>query len=96
MARLLYKPFGIVLSIVAVKIAGRIFHVVWKTVDKDAPDGVPPRATEASAPLGKAIAATAVEAATYAGTKAAFDRFGVRAFYYLTGFWAGSKERGKI
>lgn len=91
MGRLLYKPFGIVFSVVAGKVAAKIFMAIWAAVDKDA-DGIrPPRATEADAPVGKAIAATAIEAATYAGTRAAFDRAGVRTFHYFTGVWAGPK-----
>ncbi|MTD46555.1 DUF4235 domain-containing protein [Conexibacter sp. W3-3-2] len=91
MGRLLYKPFGIVFSVLAGKIAAKLFTAIWAALDKDASDGRPPRPTEPNAPVGKAIAATAIEAATYAGTRAAFDRAGVRTFHYLTGVWAGPK-----
>jgi len=93
MGRLLYKPFGIVLSIVASKLAGKAFRALWSAVDRDSIDGTPPRPTAAGAPVGKAVAATAIEAATYAGTQAAIDRAGVRSFYYLTGIWAGPKQK---
>ncbi|WP_372789048.1 DUF4235 domain-containing protein [Paraconexibacter sp.] len=91
MGRLLYKPFGIVFSVVAGKLAAKLFTSIWVALDKDSDDGTPPRPTEAGAPVGKAVAASAIEAATYAGTKAAFDRMGVRAFHYFTGIWAGPK-----
>ncbi len=91
MGRLLYKPFGILFSVAAGKLAAKLFTSIWAAVDKDSTDGRPPRPTEADAPVGKAIAATAIEAATYAGTRAAFDRAGVRTFHHLTGVWAGPK-----
>jgi len=91
MGRLLYKPFGIVLGVVAGKLAASLFASIWTAIDKDSTDGTPPRPGEKDAPVGKAIAATAIEAATYAGTKAAVDRAGIRGFQYFTGFWAGPK-----
>jgi hypothetical protein len=93
MGRLLYKPFGIVLGVIASKLAGKVFRALWTAVDKDSLDGTPPRPTQADAPVAKAVAATAIEAATYAGTQAAFDRVGVRSFHYLTGIWAGPKDK---
>lgn len=89
MAKLLYKPFGIVLAIVTGKLAGALFDVVWPRLDRKG-DGSVPGPTEKGADPRRAVAASAVQAATYAGTKAAVDRFGVRVFYHLTGLWAGT------
>jgi hypothetical protein len=91
MAKLLYKPFGIVLAIVTGKLAGALFDVVWPRLDRKG-DGSVPGPTERGADPGRAVAASAVQAATYAGTKAAVDRFGVGVFYYLTGLWAGTRS----
>lgn len=93
MGRLLYKPFAIVLAVISSKLAGKAFRAIWSAVDKDSIDGTPPRPTEAGAPVGKAVAAVAIEAATYAGAQAAIDRAGVRTFHYLTGIWAGPKPK---
>ncbi len=93
MGRLLYKPFAIVLAVISSKLAGRAFRALWSAIDKDSIDGTPPRPTQADAPVAKAVAATAIEAATYAGAQAAIDRAGVRTFYYLTGIWAGPKDK---
>ncbi len=91
MAKLLYKPFGIVLAIVTGKLAGALFDAVWPRLDRKG-DGSVPGPTERGADPRRAIAATAVQAATYAGTKAAVDRFGVQVFYHLTGLWAGTRS----
>lgn len=94
MVRLLYKPFGILLGVIAGKVAAKLFAALWAAVDRDAEGVTPPRPTEAGAPVGKAIAASVIEGATYAGTKAVVDRAGVRGFHYLTGFWVGQKPKG--
>ena len=88
MAKLLYKPFGIVLAIVTGKLASALFDALWPKLDRKG-DGSVPAPTEKGASTGRAVAATAVQAATYAGTKTAVDRFGVRLFHHLTGLWAG-------
>lgn len=90
-AKLLYKPFGIILAVVAGKLAGALFDALWSHLDRKG-DGSVPGPTERNANAGRAIAATAVQAATYAGTKTAMDRFGVRVFHELTGLWAGTRS----
>ncbi|MCW2998188.1 MAG: hypothetical protein JWN65_1737 [Solirubrobacterales bacterium] len=91
MAKLLYKPFGIVLAVVTGKLAGALFDAIWPRLDRKG-DGSVPAPTQRDATVGRAVAASAVQAATYAGTKAAVDRFGVRAFHHLTGLWAGTRS----
>lgn len=95
MAKLLYKPFGIVLALVTGKLASALFDAVWPKLDR-AGDGTVPAPTEKNASAGRAVAATAVQAATYAGTKTAVDRFGVRLFYHLTGLWAGDPSAAEL
>lgn len=88
MVKLLYKPFGILLAVVTGRVAGAIFDAVWPKLDRSG-DGSVPAPTEKGVSSRRAIAATAVQAATYAATKTAVDRFGVRVFHHLTGLWAG-------
>ncbi|WP_354698651.1 hypothetical protein DSM112329_04339 [Paraconexibacter sp. AEG42_29] len=88
MVKLLYKPFGILLAVVTGRIAGAVFDAVWARLDRKG-DGSVPAPTQKGVSTGRAVAATAVQAATYAGTKTAVDRFGVRVFHHLTGLWAG-------
>lgn len=93
MARLLYKPFGFIVSFAAGRIAAKVFAFVWARVDPEDTGAMPPRATEIDAPMGKAIAAAVVEGAAYMGTRAVVDRVGLNAFYRLTGLWAGDKPQ---
>lgn len=99
MAKLLYKPFGILMAVITGKLAGALFDAVWARLDRKG-DGHVPGPTERGASPSRAIAATTVQAATYAGTKAAVDRFGVQVFHHLTGLWAGTsapeEEAAKI
>ncbi len=91
MVKLLYKPFGIVIAVITGKLAGVLFDAIWRRVDRKG-DGSVPGPTERNASARRAVAATTVQAATYAGTKAAMDRFGVRVFYHFTGLWAGTRS----
>jgi hypothetical protein len=90
MARLLYKPFGIIAGIVAGKLATTIFDKVWTKVDRSG-DGTAPAATLRDTSNARAISAAALQAATFAGTRAAVDRVSLRGFEYFTGAWAGAK-----
>ncbi len=92
MAKLLYKPFGILLAVVTGKLAGALFDALWRRLDRTG-DGSVPAPTEKGARAGRAIAANAVQAATFAGTKTAVDRFGLQAFHRLTGLWAGDPSQ---
>jgi hypothetical protein len=91
MAKLLYKPFAIVLGLVTGKLAGALFNVLWARLDRNG-DGTVPGPTERDANAKRAIAASAVQAATFAGTRTAIDRFGLQVFYHLTGLWAGQRS----
>ncbi|HEX6389831.1 MAG TPA: DUF4235 domain-containing protein [Solirubrobacteraceae bacterium] len=90
MAKLLYKPFGIIAGLIAGAVATRIFNVLWSKLDPEgAKDGPQPKLRET--PAAKAVAGTALQAATFAGTKAVVDRASLRTFEHLTGAWAGDK-----
>lgn len=95
MAKLLYKPFGIVLALVTGRLASAVFDALWPKLDRTG-DGSVPAPTEKNASGTRAVAATAVQAATFAGTKTVVDRFGVRLFYHLTGLWAGDPSAAEL
>jgi hypothetical protein len=88
--KLLYKPFGIIVSLIAARLGHSVFKQIWGQID----DEQPPKPTTADAKVPKVIAAAALEAATLAGVAAIVDRAGARTFEYLTGFWPGD-ERAK-
>ena len=60
--KLLYKPFGIVLGVVAGLLSQKLFNVVWGLFDKEEP----PKPTTQEADWTKVIAAAAVQGVTFA------------------------------
>jgi len=90
MARLLFKPVSIVTSIFAGKLAAKLFNAIWSKLDrKSGGESLSPTARDSS--FRRAAAANMVQAATYAGTRAAVDRARVRGIYHFTGLWTGDK-----
>lgn len=89
MAKLIYKPFSIVLRIIAASIGVRLFRGLWAKVD---PERMPPDARTEEASTRRVLAARGLEAATLAVTATAVDRAGARAFRHVTGFWPGESE----
>jgi hypothetical protein len=87
--KILYKPFGIIASLIGARIAAAIFKSLWARIDEEEP----PKPTTAEASFPKVVAAAMLEAATMAGVGAALDRAGARAFHHLTGFWPGDHEQ---
>jgi hypothetical protein len=90
MAKLFYKPFGIIAGLLAGKLATKLFNALWAKIDPEGEEAGPqPKLRET--PAAKAVAGTALQAATFAGTRAVVDRASLRAFEHLTGAWAGDK-----
>jgi Protein of unknown function (DUF4235) len=89
--KLLYKPFGIIASLIGARIAAAIFKAVWARFD----DEDPPKPTTEVATFPKVVGAAVLEAATSAGVGAAVDRAGARAFHHLTGIWPGEHRVGE-
>ena len=89
--KLLYKPFGIVLGIVAGLLSRRLFTVIWGRIDPDHEE--PPEAKTKDTTAAKAIGAAALQAAVFSAVRAGVDRAGARAFERTTGVWPGEKEK---
>ena len=60
--KILYKPFGIIATLIGAKIARGIFQTLWSRIDPDAP----PSPTTEDASFPKIVGAAALEAATMA------------------------------
>ena len=86
--KLLYKPVGIVLGIVAGLISRKLFERLWALIDREDP----PKPTTRETTWPKVLAAAAVEGVTFKVTRAAVDRAGANGFARLTGFWPGPKQ----
>lgn len=86
MAKLLYKPFGLIFSVLGGILAGALFKQVYKRIagEDDAPG-----ATESEYGWKEILPAAAIQGATFGLVKAAVDRGGAEGFRKLTGAWPG-------
>lgn len=89
--KLLYKPFGIVLGIIAGLISRRLVTVIWGRIDPDNEE--PPEATTKETTAAKAIGAAVVQSAVFAAVRTGVDRAGAHAFERTTGVWPGEKQK---
>ena len=86
MAKLIYKPLGLVFGILGALIASTIFKQLWKRLSGE---GDPPKATESEYGWKEILPAAVAEGAIFGAVKAAVDRGGAQGFQKLTGVWPG-------
>lgn len=86
MARILYKPIGLLFSVLGGVVAGAIFKRVWRVA---AHEDKAPQATDERRSLGEVVTASAAQGAVFGAVKALIDRAGARGFAWLTGAWPG-------
>jgi hypothetical protein len=87
--KLLYKPFGIVLGLLAAFASRKLFDVLWGIFD----DEEPPKPTTRDADWPKVLAAAAVQGMTFRVTRAAVDRAGAQGWDHLFGVWPGEPRQ---
>jgi hypothetical protein len=85
---LIYKPFGIVLGILAGLVGKRLFDFIWTKVD----DEEPPEATTERTTWVRLLGAAALQGMIFRVTRAVVDRYGAMGWSYLTGVWPGEKR----
>jgi hypothetical protein len=83
-AKVIYKPLGLTLSIFGGMLAGAAFKRTWKFVahEEDAP-----KATDRERTWREVLPAAAVHGAVFGLVKAAVDRAGASGFHRATGAW---------
>lgn len=87
-AKILYRPIGIVSSVLGGLVAGALFKQVWKhATPGDEADA--PKALESEYSIRQVLLAAAVQGAIFAVVKAAIQRGGARMFQRATGDWPG-------
>jgi pectin methylesterase-like acyl-CoA thioesterase len=89
--KLIYKPFGIILGLLAGLLSKKLFDVIWGIFDNEEP----PKPTTRDANTSKVLAAAAVQGVTFKVTRAAVDRAGARGWNHLFGVWPGDKKQEK-
>ncbi len=85
----LYKPFGLLLSVLGGVIAGALFKRAWRAVkhEDDSPD-----AKDLDRGWPEILASAAVQGAVFGTVKAVTDRTGAKGFARATGVWPGNTE----
>ena len=86
--KVIYKPFGILLGLLAGFASKKIFEQIWGLIDKEEP----PKPTTEEATWPKVLGAAAVQGITFRVTRAAVDRVGAKGYAGLTGVWPGEKR----
>lgn len=89
--KLIYKPFGLIVGIIAGLLARKAFTFVWAKID----DEEPPEATTELASWSRVITAAAVQGVTFSVTRAVVDRAGARGWEHIFGVWPGEKAPDK-
>src|SRR5262249_13023237 len=84
--KLLYKPFGLLVSIVGAMAARVLFRRLWR---RTAGEDEAPAARDEDRGWREVIVAAALQGAVFGGVKALVDRAGATGYAHLTGVWPG-------
>jgi hypothetical protein len=87
--KVLYKPFGLLFSVLGGIVAGAIFKRVWGVA---ADEEEAPKATDETKGWREVVVAAAAQGAVFGGVKALIDRAGATGFAHLTGSWPGRSK----
>ena len=85
---ILYKPIGIIAGILAGLLSSRIFNFLWSRID----DEDPPKANTEAVPIGKVLAAAALQGMVFKTVRATVDRKMAEGTRYVTGIWPGERK----
>lgn len=88
MIKLLYKPVGMLVSVLGGLLAGAIFKKVWKLT---AGEDQAPTPTDEGRGWREVLLAAALQGAIFAVVKAAVDRGAAVGTRKLTGVWPGDR-----
>jgi hypothetical protein len=89
--KLLYRPFGLLVSVLGGLVAGALFKRTWAVLAREREA---PKATDRDRTWREVVAAAAIQGALFGAVKALVDRAGAAGFSRVTGVWPG-KTRAK-
>jgi hypothetical protein len=84
LVKVIYKPLGLVVSVLGGLLAGAAFKWTWKLL---AHEEEAPKATDRQRSWRQVLPAAALQGAIFGFVKAAVDRAGARGFERATGAW---------
>jgi hypothetical protein len=87
-AKILYRPWGLIGSLVGGLIAGQVFQQVWKRLVPGNQDD-PPKPLQSEYPLPQILVAALIQGAIFSVVRALINRGGARLFQRWTGEWPG-------
>jgi hypothetical protein len=87
-AKILYRPWGLMASMVGGIIAGQIFQQLWKHLAPGDQDD-PPKPLQSEYRLRQVLVAALVQGAIFSVVRAIINRGGARLFQRWTGEWPG-------
>ena len=87
MAKLVYKPLGLIFGVLGGVVASAIFKRLWQAVARE---DQAPKATDETKGWTEVLAAAAAQGAVFGAVKALIDRAGATAFARATGVWPGA------
>lgn len=90
MTKVLYKPMGMLVSVLGGVLAGAIFKQVWKVALKE--EDVP-KATDADRSWREILLAATLQGAIFGLVKAAVDRGTAEGTRKVTGVWPGDESQ---
>jgi hypothetical protein len=92
MLKAVYKPFGLVFSVLGGLLASALFARVWRAI---ADEDESPHPKDADRGWWEVLLAAMVQGALFGGVKALVDRAGATGFARLTGTWPGKTSQAR-
>jgi hypothetical protein len=87
--KLLYKPFGLLVSLAGAMLAGALFKRLWRAI---ADEEEAPSAKDRDRSWREVVTAAAIQGAVFGGVKSVIDRAGATGYANLTGVWPGKTK----
>ena len=86
MAKVVYTPVSLLISVLGAIAAGTVLKQIWKRISDEEEA---PKALESEYGWREVLPAAALQGAVFALVKAAIQRGGARGFERVTGVWPG-------